>query len=97
MAQAVTRGESISAQMAGFPHLFAPHAVGLVAAGETGGFLPFAFEEAALGAEQDAALRQGLWLPKLLIWQAIWSVLLLQPLFRPSTRTTCLPASPATA
>lgn len=75
------RGESMSQNMARFSHLFAPHVVGLVAAGETGGFLPFAFEEAALGAEQDAALRQGLWLPKLLIWQAVWSVLLLQPLF----------------
>ncbi len=81
MAAATANGSAMSAEMARFPHLFAPHVVALVAAGETGGFLPFAFEEAALGAEQDAALRQGLWLPKLFIWQAIWSVLLLTPLF----------------
>ncbi len=80
-ADGTARGETISQNLLRFPALFAPHVVGLVGAGETGGFLPFAFEEAALGAEQDAALRQGLWLPKLLIWQAIWSVLLLQPLF----------------
>jgi type II secretory pathway component PulF len=81
MAAAAAAGQGLSSEMARFPALFAPHVVGLVAAGETGGFLPFAFEEAALGAEQDAALRQGLWLPRLLIWQAVWSVLLLQPLF----------------
>lgn len=80
-AEATARGETISQNLARFPALFAPHVVGLVGAGEAGGFLPFAFEEAALGAEQDDALRQGLWLPKLLIWQAVWSVLLLQPLF----------------
>jgi len=80
-AEGTARGETISQNLARFPALFAPHVVGLVGAGEAGGFLPFAFEEAALGAEQDAALRQGLWLPKLLIWQAVWSVLLLQPLF----------------
>lgn len=81
MAEKTARGAALSEEMSGYPHLFAPHVVGLVAAGETGGFLTFAFEEAALGAEQDAALRQGLWLPRLLIWQAIWSVLLLAPLF----------------
>lgn len=81
IAEATGQGKSLASEMARFPHVFAPHVVGLVAAGEAGGFLPFAFEEAALGAEQDAALRQGLWLPKLLVWQAVWSVLLLQPLF----------------
>ena len=81
MAAGTARGGALSEEMARHPGLFAAHVVGLVAAGEAGGFLPFAFEEAALHAEQDAALRQGLWLPKLLIWQAVWSVLLLAPLF----------------
>jgi type II secretory pathway component PulF len=65
---------------------------GLVAAGEAGGFLEFAFEEAALNMEQDAALTQGLWLPRVLIWQAIWSVLILQPLF-PSINPNDIKAS----
>lgn len=81
MAAATATGGSLAGEMARHPHLFAPHVVGLVHAGETGGFLPFAFEEAALSAEQDAALRQGLWLARFLIWQSVWSVLLFQPLF----------------
>lgn len=81
MAQATANGSSLAGLMVQYPGLFAPHVVGLVAAGETGGFVEFAFEEAALGAEQDAALRQGLWVAKVLIWNAVWTVLLLQPLF----------------
>ena len=75
------QGQAIAPQMAQFGTLFPAHVTGLAAAGEAGGFLEFAFEEAALNMEQDAALTQGLWLPRVLIWQAIWSVLLLQPLF----------------
>jgi type IV pilus assembly protein PilC len=81
MAAATANGSALSREMAHHPGLFAPNVVGLVAAGETGGFLPFACEEAALHAEQDAALRQGLWLPKFLIWQSVWSVPLTLPLF----------------
>ena len=81
MGRATGNGARLSDQMEAHPGLFAPHIVGLVAAGETGGFLPFAYEEAALGAEQDAALRQGLWLPKVLIWNAVWTVLLMQAFF----------------
>lgn len=80
MAQATANGASLAGQMALFPVLFAPHVVGLTHAGETGGFLPFVFEEAALGAEQDAALKQGLWFFSFLAWQSVWSVLLTIPL-----------------
>lgn len=81
MARDTASGLSFAACLSQYPNLFAPHVVGLVAAGETGGFVPFAFEEAALGAEQDAALKQGLWWPKFLTWQGVWSVLLFAPLF----------------
>jgi type IV pilus assembly protein PilC len=81
IAEGAAQGQGIAPQMAQFGTLFPPHVTGLVAAGEAGGFLEFAFEEAALNMEQDAALTQGLWLPRVLIWQALWSVLLLQPLF----------------
>ncbi|MBC8103956.1 MAG: type II secretion system F family protein [Cytophagales bacterium] len=92
IAAGSAQGQAVAPQMAQFGTLFPPHVTGLVAAGETGGFLEFAFEEAALNMEQDAALTQGLWLPRVLIWQAIWSVLLLVPLF-PSINPEDLKAS----
>ena len=79
MAQVTANGGSFAGAMAQYPVLFAPHIVGLTHAGETGGFLPFVFEEAALGAEQDAALHQGLWFFSFLAWQSVWSVLLTVP------------------
>jgi len=81
MAQNVAQGASWAGEMARTNGLFPSHMVGLVAAGEAGGFLPFSCEEAALGAEQDAALRQGLGWVRFLIWQSVWSVLLFQPMF----------------
>ena len=81
LAAATANGQSLAQQMRQFPGLFPAHIVGLVAAGEQGGFLEFAFEEAALWAEQEVALRQGLGMARFLTWQAIWSVLLFQPVF----------------
>ena len=81
MAQNVGQGASWAGELARTDGLFPEHIVGLVAAGEAGGFLPFSCEEAALSAEQDAALRQGLGWVRFLIWQSVWSVLLFQPLF----------------
>ena len=80
MAGEVANGTSFADSVAKHPDVFPAHVVGLMRAGEMGGFLEYACEEAALGAENDAALRQGIWLPKILFWQSIWSVLLLQPL-----------------
>ena len=77
----IANGASIGAEMRRYPTLFAPHVIGLISAGEQGGFLEFSFEEIALGAEQDAALRQGLWLVKFLWWQSVWSILLFAPFF----------------
>jgi type II secretory pathway component PulF len=81
MAQATGRGASLAGELARENGLFPEHIVGLVAAGEAGGFLPFVFDEAALGAEQDEAMRQGLGWVRFLSWQSVWSVLLLAPLF----------------
>ena len=94
MAQATANGGSFAGAMAQFPVLFAPHIVGLTHAGETGGFLPFVFEEAALGAEQDAALHQGLWFFSFLAWQSLWSVLLTIPII-PCVNPTNLAATGA--
>ena len=81
MGAATVNGGSFAGQMAQFPGIFPEHVVGLVRAGETGGFVEFSLAECALWAEQDAALRQGMWLPKILIWNAVWTVLLMQNLF----------------
>ena len=80
IGMATGRGESLGTSFARHGDVFPAHVAGLITAGETGGFLEYACEEIALGAEGDAALRQGLWLPKLLFWQAAWSVFILQPL-----------------
>ncbi|MGC4045485.1 MAG: type II secretion system F family protein [Armatimonas sp.] len=92
MGQAVSRGASMAGEMARENGLFPEHIVGLVAAGEAGGFLPFVFDEAALGAEQDEAMRQGLGWVRFLSWQSVWSVILLAPLF-PSLRVDDIGAS----
>jgi len=81
MARETAAGASLAGAMAKHPGVFPRHVVGLVEAGEAGGFLPFAFEEAALGAEQDAALKQNGWVIRLLWWQSVWSVLLGQAFF----------------
>jgi type IV pilus assembly protein PilC len=77
---AAGRGESLAGAFARHPDVFPAHVVGLFGAGEAGGFLEYACEESALGAEGDAALRQGLWVTKLLWWQSVASILILQPL-----------------
>lgn len=92
MGQAISRGASMAGEMARENGLFPEHMVGLIAAGEAGGFLPFVFDEAALGAEQDEAMRQGLGWVRFLSWQSVWSVVLLAPLF-PSLRVDDIGAS----
>ncbi|MBC8136703.1 MAG: type II secretion system F family protein, partial [Fibrella sp.] len=77
---AAGRGESLAGAFAKHPDVFPAHVVGLFTAGEAGGFLEYACEESALGAEADAALRQGMWVPKLLFWQSVWTFFILQPL-----------------
>ncbi len=80
IGMAVGRGGSMAEGFGRHADVFPVHVAGLMQAGETGGFLEYACEECALGAEADAALRQGLWVPKILFWQSVWSVLILQPL-----------------
>jgi type II secretory pathway component PulF len=92
MAQATASGASLAGELSREGGLFPEHVVGLVAAGEAGGFLPFAFDEAALGAEQDEAMRHGLGWVRFLSWQSVWSVILLAPLF-PSIDVNSFPQS----
>jgi len=80
MASATAGGDAISAAMQREPGLFPSGTVGLVAAGEDGGFLPEVCAEIAMAAEQALALRRGMWWVSLLVWQSVWSVLLFQPI-----------------
>ena len=87
IGMAIGTGEPFGASVAKHANVFPPHIAGLIHAGETGGFLEEACEEAALGAEGDAALRQGLWIPKILFWQSVWSFLILQPMLNHLSQT----------
>ena len=53
MAGRVQVGQRLSEAMTEFPRAFPPHAVGLVAAGEMGGFLPIMIGDIALNYELD--------------------------------------------
>jgi type IV pilus assembly protein PilC len=80
-ASIVAKGEPMSSALARHQDVFPHHVIGLIQAGEMGGVLEYACEEAALGAESDAALRNGIWVTHLLVWQSVWTILIAQPLF----------------
>jgi type IV pilus assembly protein PilC len=69
-------GEPMSESMRAFPGLFTPLQVGLVNAGERGGFLDSSFEKLARYAERDYELEQMVkketWYPKLLVLASIF-------------------------
>ncbi|MCS6775685.1 MAG: type II secretion system F family protein [Chloroherpetonaceae bacterium] len=81
MAQAAQRGERISDVMAAAPEVFPEHVVGLVRAGEMGGFLEIALDEVARGYERNIALYRGTWLPRMMATQAFFLLALALPLF----------------
>lgn len=55
----VQQGDSLSSAMARYPHLFPVHTVGMIWAGELGGYLDVALDEAATELEGEA--KDGLW------------------------------------
>ncbi len=59
IGEAAARGESMADGFERYPYLFPPHAVGMVRAGEVGGFLPEAFE--AVSAQAFDSLRYKRW------------------------------------
>ena len=70
MADAAKSGGRISDVMAQYPRIYPDHIVGMVRAGELGGFLEVALAEIAYTYEQNIALYKGAWLPKMLAMQA---------------------------
>lgn len=87
MASACAQGSSLADALAAEGGLFPAEVSGLAAAGESGGVLPLAMDEAALAAELDIAVRRGMGWVRFLVWQSVWSVLLFVPIF-PSIDTT---------
>ncbi len=72
MAETARKGNRISDVMEHYPRIYPDHIVGMVRAGETGGFLEIALAEIALNFEQNIALYKGMWLPKLMASQALY-------------------------
>jgi type II secretory pathway component PulF len=81
MREAAHSGGRISDIMERYPRLYAPHVVGTVRAGELGGFLDIALDEIALEYEQEIAFYKGMWLPKILVAQALIAIAIGQPAF----------------
>ena len=69
MADAANAGGKISDVMERYPRIYPDHIVGMVRAGEFGGFLEIALAEIAYTYEQNLALYKGAWLPKMLALQ----------------------------
>ena len=76
MEKRVLSGEPFSASMEAFPGLFSPLQIGMVSAGERGGFLDAMFARLAKYAERDYDLQQTIkretWYPKLLVFASIF-------------------------
>ena len=80
MADAAKAGGRVSDVMARYPRIYPDHVVGMVRAGELGGFLEIALAEIAYTYEQNIALYKGAWLPKFLALQAFLALPLGLPL-----------------
>ena len=79
MADAARKGQRISDVMELYPRIYPHHIVGMVRAGEMGGFLEIALAEIALNFEQNLALYKGMWIPKMMASQAIYLLPILIP------------------
>jgi type IV pilus assembly protein PilC len=87
MAEAARKGQRISDVMELYPRIYPGHIVGMVRAGEMGGFLEIALAEIALNFEQNIALYKGMWIPKLMASQAIYVLPIVIPLMPCLTRS----------
>jgi type II secretory pathway component PulF len=76
VAQKAAEGLPISEVLAAYPDLFPSHAVGLVRAGEIGGFLPEACTAVAQQAEAAHQFRRSLWM----VWVVAIHAFLVIPL-----------------
>ena len=83
MAEAARTGSPVSGVMAKYPNIYEEHVVGMVRAGELGGFLEIALGEIAHDYEENIALFKHSWIPRLMAIQAFFALILALP-FIPS-------------
>ena len=81
MADKARNGGRVSDVMERYPRIFEEHIVGLVRAGELGGFLEIVLSEIALNYEQNLALFKGAWIPKMMVTQGLYALALAIPAF----------------
>lgn len=81
MASFAQRGGRVSDVMAQYPRIFPEHSVGMVRAGELGGFVEISLEEIALDYEQKMAINKWTWLPKRMITLSYFALPFGIPLF----------------
>ena len=76
MERRTMSGETMSESMRPFPGLFSPLQIGMVSAGERGGFLDTTFARLTKYSERDYELQQTIksqtWYPQLLVWASIF-------------------------
>ena len=82
MADAARTGSPVSGVMAKYPNIYEEHIVGMVRAGEMGGFLEIALAEIAHDYEENIALFKHGWIPKLMAMQAFFALILVIPLMQ---------------
>ncbi len=80
ISSASIEGGTISGVMAKYVDLFPHNAVGMVRAGEFGGFLPQALDQLAQHFSESASFKRWFWFLKLLSWQGLIAVALSLPL-----------------
>lgn len=80
MADQARNGGRISDVMEQYPRIYPAHIVGMVRAGELGGFLEIALAEIALNYEQNIALYRHAWIPKMMATQSLFILALVIPL-----------------
>lgn len=81
MAEHARQGGRVSDVMERYPHIYHEHIVGMVRAGELGGFLEIALAEIAENFRQNIALYRYSWIPKVMAFQALLVLAIAQPLF----------------
>lgn len=81
MADAARNGRFISDVMAGYPRIFEEHVIGLMRAGEHGGFVEIALAEIAETYESTIKFRRNSWIPISMVSQSILLLAFVIPFF----------------
>ena len=82
LSDRMTLGARLGEAMYAQPRIFPAHVAGLVLAGEIGGFLDIALDEAASGAEQEFKDRLVGWFIRLIWWGILIPLPFLLPIFK---------------